>query len=396
MESVAYISKLVYLIILVLGSEIVFCQAQENKPKRPVDVDFMFNYYEQEGNHSPVTGGIGTEALTNTENVTIVHIPVDSAGKLDITHSINFYTTASTDRIDTRISSASRNDIHWQVGVNYEKEKPEKSCALSLSASASTESDYLSSSLGVGYKKWSKDRNNFFSAGFKAYFDTWILIFPQELRPVALADAPTDKRRSYILDLSYTRVLTKRIQGSFFIEPVYQTGMLATPFHRVFFADTNLVRIEKLPTSRFKLPMGVRFNSFIGNSLILRLYSRYYWDDFGIVASTSSIEPVFKLSSSLSVYPFYRYHIQSATKYFAPYQTHSLTESYYTSDYDLSAINGHKVGLGIQFSPVLIKKTVESKSQRRALRSMALRYSQYYRSDGLSFWMISAGLSFSF
>lgn len=361
-----------------------------------MDVDFLFNYYEQEGDHSPVTGGVGSELLTNAESVTIVHIPMDSTGKLNVANSINFYTSASTDRIDSRISSASKNDIHWQVDLKYEKEKPGKDRSVQLSASASTESDYLSSSLGLGWNKWSKNKNNYYSVGLKAYLDTWILIFPQELRSNALADAPTDKRRSFILDLSYTRVFTKRLQGSFFIEPVYQMGMLATPFHRVYFSNATLPKIERLPTSRLKFPMGFRLNTFIANFLILRLYSRFYWDDFGITASTFSVEPVFKISNSFSAYPFYRYHTQTAATYFAPYQSHLISEEYYTSDYDLSAINSHKLGLGIQFSPVWIKKTEAGATKRRALRSIGIRYSQYYRSDGLTFWMISSAFSFSF
>ena len=28
-----------------------------------VDGEFLFNYYDQDGDHSPVTGGLGTEAL---------------------------------------------------------------------------------------------------------------------------------------------------------------------------------------------------------------------------------------------------------------------------------------------------------------------------------------------
>ena len=43
-----------------------------------VTIDFLFNYYEQDGNHSPVTGGQGTESLTNTAPSLLVNIPIDT------------------------------------------------------------------------------------------------------------------------------------------------------------------------------------------------------------------------------------------------------------------------------------------------------------------------------
>lgn len=396
MRAYKNIQCLLWILAMSLSVNTYAQDSLKSSPKKPVDVDFLFNYYEQDGNHSPVTGGTGTEKLNDIANTIVVHIPIDSAGKLTVANSVNFYSSASTDNINSKVSSASRNDLHWQVSVNYEREKTEKNRALSISASASTESDYVSSSLGFGWSKWTEDKNNYFNASLKAYFDTWILIFPEELRATALRDAHTDKRRSFIWDLSYTRVFTKKIQASFFIEPVYQKGFLSTPFHRVYFADTTLLKIEKLPDARLKLPMGFRLNSFIGNFFVLRLFNRFYWDDYGIVSNSASIEPVFKISSNFSVYPFYRFHTQSASTYFAPYLSHSVESDYYTSDYDLSAFNSHKIGIGIQLTPVWMKPSDNGSPTRRAFRSLGLRYSRYYRSDGLNYWMISSAFSFSF
>jgi hypothetical protein len=67
---------------------------------------------------------------------------------------------------------------------------------------------------------------------------------------------------------------------------VYQQGFLSTPFHRVYFANepANQSNAEVLPANRFKLPVGVRANYFLGYIAIIKSYYRYYWDDWGLTA----------------------------------------------------------------------------------------------------------------
>lgn len=359
-----------------------------------MDVNFIFNYYEQDGNHSAVTAGNGTEKLNDIANTTIINIPIDSTGRIGFTNGVNYYTSASTDKIDFKASSASRNDFHWQMHVDYQKEIPDKKYSYNIKAGTSVESDYISSSIGAGWNKWTTDKNNYFNLDFEAYFDTWVLIFPEELRLTAHRDVSTDKRKTFVLAASYSRVINKRMKGSVFIEPVYQTGLLSTPFHRVYFGSADETKIEKFPSSRFKLPAGFRLNTFIGGFMVLRVYDRFYWDNFGITANAITVEPVFKISSFFSLYPYYRFYIQSASDYFSPYAEHSINSVYYTSDYDLSAFNSHKWGVGLKYSPVWLNKRKEMK--RRAFRALSIRYARYYRSDGLHYWMINSGFSFAF
>lgn len=373
-----------------------FLRAQDSLPpvnKKPVDVNFIFNYYVQDGEHSAVTGGIGTQSLADRASVITVNIPVDSTGRIGFTQAVNYYSSASTDNIDFKVSSASRDDLHWQMQVDYEKERLGKDHSYSISAGAGSESDYISSSIGAGWSKWTKDKNHYFDLNLKAYFDTWVLIFPEELRQTAHRDISTDKRKTILLSSSYSRVINKRMKGSVFFEAVYQTGLLSTPFHRVYFADTDAARIEKFPSSRFKLPIGFRLNTFIGNSLVLRLYDRFYWDNFGILANAFTIEPVLKLSNSFSIYPFYRFYFQTASDYFAPYAEHLSSDEFYTSDYDLSGFYSHKGGFGLRISPVWYNTF---KNRRRAFRSFTLRYSLYSRSDGLKSGNVNMGFSFAF
>ena len=42
---------------------------------KEIDANFLSGYYHQDGNNSAVTGGIGTEKLTDFSNVFIVNVP---------------------------------------------------------------------------------------------------------------------------------------------------------------------------------------------------------------------------------------------------------------------------------------------------------------------------------
>lgn len=70
--------KHIILPILILFSAPVISQEDSSKVKKePIDIYFVSSYYEQDGNHSPVTGGTGTEKLTNIAPTVYVHIPLD-------------------------------------------------------------------------------------------------------------------------------------------------------------------------------------------------------------------------------------------------------------------------------------------------------------------------------
>ena len=112
----------------------------------PVDVNFLFNYYEQEGDHSAVTGGIGTQELKDREARITALIPLDSSTRIQVQAHINNYTSASTDRIDSRLSSASLKDNHATIILGYEQQHLVKGYTWGVSAGYGIESDYISSS----------------------------------------------------------------------------------------------------------------------------------------------------------------------------------------------------------------------------------------------------------
>jgi hypothetical protein len=146
-------------------------------------------------------------------------------------------------------------------------------------------------------------------------------------------------------------VVNKNFQVALVTEGVAQNGFLSLPFHRVYFGDQDAAKIENLPGSRFKLPLGLRLNYFLGDKIIFRSYYRYYTDDWGIKAHTATLEVPYKISPFVSVSPFYRYYVQTAADYFAPYKEHLTADKHYTSNYDLSAFSSQFYGVNVKITP---------------------------------------------
>src|SRR5438067_11886050 len=82
------------------------------------EVDFVSGYYHQNGNNSAVTGGIGTEDLTDFANTIDLKLYKYDARhrkhSLGFEFGIDHYTSASSDKIDPyTISSASMSDTRF-------------------------------------------------------------------------------------------------------------------------------------------------------------------------------------------------------------------------------------------------------------------------------------------
>lgn len=363
-------------------------------PKQ-IDVDFLFNYYDQEGNNSAVTGGIGTEELNDYSSIILIKIPVDSGDWVQLNSGINVYTSASTDKIDTRVSSASFRDARVRMFLTYHKELPKRKQFLRFQGGGSVESDYISSSLGMGWGIRSEDNNQDLYLGLHSYLDTWMLIFPDEIRGTGLDVAPTSKRRSFNLTANYNQVINPKLQLGFSSDVVWQQGMLATPFHRVYFVDEFLPRVEKLPLTRIKWPTSLRANYYLIDWLVARAFYRYYWDSFGVQAHTTQMELAIKPSPFLSIYPSYRFHIQSASHYFQPFMMHAGNAAFFTADYDLSAFHSHKLGLSLYYRPLYGIGRFRLGAQRIGLfDEMELRYARYWRSNGLESFLFGLQLGF--
>ena len=363
---------------------------------REIEANFLSNYYQQDGNNGAVTGGIGTEQLNNFANVFTINIPLDSVNAIGFYGGADYYSSASTDNIDNHMSSASSSDLRGFGTLSYSRKNLNRNETYGVRVGVSQEYDYSSFSFGLSYtKEWNHSNSEVNVLG-QAFIDQWSLIYPIELRgDVTL---PTKNRQSYNGQVNFSQVINKRLQMNLSGEFVYMQGLLSTPFHRVYFSDVTSHDIERLPDTRLKLPIGVRLNYFPLDFMVVRGYYRYYWDDFGINAHTAELEIPFKLNTALTLAPFFRYHVQTAADYFAPYQQHLSTEEFYTSDYDLSALNSQKFGLNFRYSPLYgLVRTRPFLPGKWVfmIKYLETRFGYYTRSTGLNAYFVSLNLGFS-
>jgi len=352
----------------------------KNRKLSVEEVNFVSGYYQQDGNNSAVTGGIGTEKLTDF--ATTIDVKLSRYDFLKRKHTltgeigIDTYTSASSDKIDPyTVSSASSHDKRIYPSITYAITNEAKGTTSSINGSLSTEFDYFSTGINLGWSKLSKDKNTEFGVKGQAFFDTWKVILPVELR--AGGPEGTKPRNSYSTSFTLSQVVTKRLQVLLLADVAYQEGQLGTLYHRTYFTDGSH-KVENLPETRFKIPVGIRLHYFMGDRYIFKAYYRYYNDSWGLRAHTFELETPIKITTFFSVSPFYRYYTQQGVKYFAGYMEHDVNAEYYTSDYDLSTLTSNMMGLGLRYtSPggiIGIKK----------FNTLELRYGHYERSTGLT------------
>ena len=400
-----------------------------NRAADETTIDIIGGYYQQDGTHGAVEGGRGTQRLTDVPPAIIVNIPLDTVSRLSVNVGADFYASASTDRIDFALSTPSAHDVRIHGDFGYTREQKAKGTIWGIGTGVSKEYDYLSFNVAGSFAKTSSDGNRQLSLAGQVFFDQVTLITPIELRADYNPAVPnargnrnygTDTRQTYNFTASYSQVLTKRLQMAVSTELVSQNGLLSTPFHRVYFRDNSdknpvtsvsdnfsalvptAARIEVLPRSRFKYPVSLRLNYYATDVVQIRAFYRFYNDNFGIQAHTAELELPVKVTPFFVVYPFYRYHQQTAARYFAPFLQHSISDEYYTSDYDLSAFSAHKVGLGLRYSPVygigrfhVPGQDSQGRPRVMRLKSLDLRYGHYQQSTDLIANIVSFDLGFA-
>ena len=95
-----------------------FSSAQTNSYKKRVlestEIDFLASYYSQEGDNASVTGGIGTETLTDIAPTIVVNIPLNADAVLTVDIGISTYTSASSSNLDPFDSSGASEGYEWR------------------------------------------------------------------------------------------------------------------------------------------------------------------------------------------------------------------------------------------------------------------------------------------
>ena len=468
--------KIKILSLFILITATAFSQENSKEPvfkKRVLEsteVDFLASYYNQDGSKSAVSGGIGSEKLTDVASNIVVAMPLNDDDVLTIDLGISAYSSASSSNINPfnstgasggaekgdngkitgnkavasgpygtpwqASSGASKSDQLVSVTANYSHSSDSRNFIWNADVSFSNEYDYTSVGFGGGIASLFNEKNTELSLKVNAYLDQWRPIYPTELHeyskygsnflnqgyfngvsvldqngvsttnylPSAFQTVNAVDRNSFSASLGLSQVLTKKLQVSVFFDVLQQQGLLSSPYHRIYFADkanfyigqpeyiSNYEStsnagvykladdIERLPDSRFKIPVGARLNYYFSDRFILRTYYRFYSDNWDIQSHTASFELPVKVSDKFTVFPMYRYYTQMASKYFAPYETHLSTEKFYTSDADLATFDANQYGFGVNYTDIF----TAGKIWKFGLKNIDFRFNHYKRSDNLN------------
>jgi len=459
-------------------------KAYKKRVLEKTEIDFLSSYYSQDGDNAAVTGGIGTEKLTDLASNIVISIPLNDDDVLSISAEISAYTSASSSNLDPFDSGASgddddddddrnssskaintttgspwvessgdsKKDTWFNGNVSYSHSSDDRNRIWSANLNFANEYDYTSIGFGGSHTWLFNEKNTEFGISGNVYLDTWSPRYPTEIDSyfeadqnlyrgffigidildqngnVADKDDPTiwrplnttlidnKSRNTFSVSLNFSQILNKNTQVSFFLDLIQQDGWLASPLQRVYFSDRDNFYIgnaasipnytlpsnrdvfqladdiERLPDSRFKIPIGMRFNYYINEIFVARTYYRFYTDDWGISSHTAEIEFPIKISDKFTLYPSYRYYTQTAADYFAPYEENLSTQEFYTSDFDLSDFNANQYGFGIKYTDIFTKLHI----WKFNLKSAELKYSHYDRSTGLASDIISLGFNYIF
>ncbi|MFO7979159.1 MAG: DUF3570 domain-containing protein, partial [Bacteroidales bacterium] len=335
-------------------------------------------------------------------------------------------------------SGASREDVWISSNIGYSHSSNDRNSIYSATLSFANEYDYTSVSGGMGFVRLFNQKNTELSLNAYVYLDSWRPQYPTEIetyvhedgdlnadffqgvdildqngniinkfgpgawKPINTTLVKDKGRNTYVVSLGFSQILSRTTQMAIISDITYQMGWLSNPMQRVYFADQNNFYIgnatsipfynnpenkdvfqladdiERLPSSRLKIPVGVRFNQYLNEFLVFRSYYRYYFDDWGIQSHTFDAELAIKLGQNFTIFPSYRFYNQTAADYFAPFEELLSTDEYYTSDYDLSKFDANQFGFGIKYNDIFSKHHI----WKFGLKNLTLDYNYYKRNTG--------------
>ena len=343
-------------------------------------------------------------------------------------------------------SGASKVDTWRSLNLEYTHFSDDRNTIINANISNSKEWDYKSFGFGGGITKYSNNKNTSYSFATQIYLDEWMPIYPKELDYYDIYDGDTNigffnsrkifdetgtvsqdwtpinnfspmddkNRNTYSLSFLFSQILNENSQISFFIDFINQKGWLANPLQRVYFSDINNFYIgnpesipiytsnenrdvfhladdiERLPSTRIKIPLGLRYNYFFSENITLRSYYRFYKDDWGVNSHTISLELPMKFLENLTFYPSYRFYTQVKSDYFEAYDQHLSSSIFYTSDYDLSSFRSNQFGFGLKYVDIFTKLKFWS----FGLESFDLNYSHYSKNSNFKSQILSIGFKF--
>lgn len=365
-----------------------------------VDADILFSYYDQDGDHSPVTGGVGTEKLEVISPVVVLAWKISDRMSLSADVGLDQISSASIGNIQMELSSASIPASDQRSFGTFKVKRTFGRQTWGLTLGAAAEYDYESLSYGIDWSTEWNHANTGLAASLRRYDDAIDLIGIDGYgnqgdgspRTTGTGDRTTTD--AYV---TLSQTLGRRTAGSIELFLSQAEGVLSTPYHEVILGPASGVLppgthvAERLPDSRERTAVSLRLNHSFTDTIVQRTAYRYYTDDWGITAHTIDLETHFRLPTEreMWLYPILRYHTQAGADYFGPAYSFTGTEPYYTSDYDLAETTSDKYGIGWNVANLPTGPWFR-------LDRFELRGTFYDRDDGLSGFTTSFGFGWTY
>ena len=211
------------ILLMVFCGGIIFAQESKDNENgtykkrvlESIEVDFLMSYYQQDGEHASVTGGIGSEKLMDITPTFIVAIPLNADDVLTVDAGISAYTSASSSNLDpfdnsgasqggdddddddrgrgigaasdikgspwVESSGASASDVWFGGAVGYSHSSDDRNSIVSANVNFAAEYDYTSVGFGGGYTRLFNEKNTEVGVKGQVYLDTWSPKYPTEL-----------------------------------------------------------------------------------------------------------------------------------------------------------------------------------------------------------------------
>jgi len=363
-------------------------------PEGVLDADFLFGYYDQDGDRSPVTGGVGTEKLHVYSPVLQLAWRLNETFSLSADVGVDQVSSASMGNIQSELSSASIPASDQRFFGTLRAKKKWKSGTWGLTVGAAKEYDYRSFSYGIDWGLELNKANTALSASVRRFDDAIDLIgidgYGYQGPGLPITTGSGDRTTTDVT-LGVSQTLGRRTVGSLELFLSSQDGVLSTPYHEVVLGpfEPGAVRVaERLPDSRLRKAVALRLSHSFSDRLVLRSGYRFYTDDWGISAHAVELEPHFRLRSEREVwlFPILRFSTQAGADWFGTPGTFTGTETYYTSDGDLAETTTQKYGVGFTLN------TKPGQTWLGIFRRFEARAAVYDRDDGLT----AFSTSFSF
>jgi len=175
------------------------------------EVDIISSLYTQDGDNAAVTGGIGSEKLTDGAMDIKIAIPLNDDDILNIDATVSAYTSASSSNLNPfsgasgegdddddfgggsssgtptgspwyASSGASKQDVWFNANFAYSHSSDSRNTILSTNLSFANEFDYTSTGGGAGIVKLFNDKNTTLSLNGSVFIDWWRPQYPTEIK----------------------------------------------------------------------------------------------------------------------------------------------------------------------------------------------------------------------